>query len=214
MSLKRRHELLDVCREMRLPIIEDDVYRELWLNETPPPPPLKALDTSGNVLYIDSLSKSVGPGLRIGWIVGPEPVIAKLADIKMQNDYGSSCLSQWVAAEWFANHLHEAHLNDLRSDLRQRQQVVCTLLSAHFGDIATWTIPDGGFYLWLTLHQPISLHSLFKSALAHNILINPGNLYDSMSNTHLRLSYAYAKIADLQFALPKLAELIKRIYTK
>ncbi len=95
MSEQRRKELLAVCRREALPIIEDDVYGDLWL-DGPPPQPLKAGDNSGNVLYIGSISKSLSPGLRIGWIVGPEPVIERLADIKMQTDYGSSSLAQYA----------------------------------------------------------------------------------------------------------------------
>ncbi len=77
----------------RVPIIEDDAYGDLWFEEKPPPP-IKSMDREGNVLYLGTLSKTVSPGLRIGWVTGPEPVIERLADIKMQTDYGSSALSQ------------------------------------------------------------------------------------------------------------------------
>ena len=98
MSEKRRKEILKICEKEQLPIIEDDIYRELWIDE-PPPAPLKSIDKHGHVLYVGSLSKTLTPGLRIGWIIGPEPVIDRLSDIKMQTDYGSSSLSQRVAAE-------------------------------------------------------------------------------------------------------------------
>jgi GntR family transcriptional regulator of abcA and norABC len=87
MPEKRRQELIQVCKKEQLPMIEDDIYRELWIDE-PPPPPLKAKDKHGHVLYLGSLSKTLSPGLRIGWVIGPEPVIERLSDIKMQTDYG------------------------------------------------------------------------------------------------------------------------------
>ncbi len=208
MSQQRRKKLLATCKQIQLPIVEDDVYHELWLHE-PPPLPLKAMDKTGNVIYIDSLSKSVGAGLRIGWIVGPEPVVNKLADIKMQNDYGSSCLSQWVAAEWFASRSHEMHLQKLRITLANRQKIVLNLLTKYFSQIASWTIPKGGFYIWLKINKPISMYKIFKFALSYHILINPGNLYDNLSNTNLRISYAYANIDDLTYSLQKLSDLIK-----
>lgn len=210
MSEKRRHELLTACQTSRLPILEDDVYRDLWL-DAPPPPPLKAIDTNGSVIYIDSLSKAISAGLRIGWIVGPEPVIEKLADIKMQNDYGSSCLSQWAAAEWFANGYHERHLQTLRQELILRRSAASEILNQNFKDIATWTLPQGGFYIWLHLIKPISMHQLFKNALVEKILINPGSIYDNLSNNHLRISYSYADIPDLKAGLTKLAHVIKRM---
>lgn len=210
MSEKRRRELLSACHASRLAILEDDVYRDLWL-DTPPPPPLKAIDTNGNVIYIDSLSKAISPGLRIGWIVGPEPIIEKLADIKMQNDYGSSCLSQWTAAEWFAGGYHEPHLQKLRQELILRRAAAGKILDENFKELATWTLPKGGFYIWLHLAKPISMHQLFKNCLAQNILINPGSIYDNLSNHHLRISYSYADIPDLKTSLIKLAQIIKRI---
>ena len=85
MTQNCRKNILAVCQKEQLPIIEDDVYRELW-HDTPPPLPLKALEKEGLVLYLGSLAQSLSPGLCIGWIVGPEPVIERLADIKMQND--------------------------------------------------------------------------------------------------------------------------------
>ncbi len=210
MTKQRRHDLLQLCRENRLPILEDDVYRDLWL-DGPAPPPLKAMDQDGLVLYIGSLSKAVSPGLRIGWVVGPEPVIEKLADMKMQNDYGSSCLSQYAAAEWFASGLHENHLRRVRTALCLKRQTCLDALTQYFKDIASWQIPAGGFYVWLKLKEPISLPKLFKMALAENILLNPGSIYDPLSNRHLRLSYSYASSSELRSALKRVAAMIKQL---
>ncbi|MFE7912593.1 aminotransferase-like domain-containing protein, partial [Bacillus mobilis] len=108
MSLERRKTLVDACDRERLPIIEDDVYRELWFDEKPPQP-IKAFDNNGLVLYIGGISKNFSPGLRIGWIVGSEKVIERLADIKMQTDYGTSSLSQNVITELFSSGLYYQH---------------------------------------------------------------------------------------------------------
>ncbi|MFP3381487.1 aminotransferase class I/II-fold pyridoxal phosphate-dependent enzyme, partial [Bacillus sp. SIMBA_069] len=81
---------------------------------------LKTRDQNGLVLYLGSLSKTLSPGLRIGWLVGPEPVIERLADVKMQIDYGSSVLSQWVAAEWLSGRMYGQHLAKTRIALRER----------------------------------------------------------------------------------------------
>ncbi|WP_371380129.1 PLP-dependent aminotransferase family protein [Sporomusa aerivorans] len=210
MTNQRRQDLIVLSQNELLPIIEDDVYRELWI-DAPPPAPLKARDTDGRVIYIGSLSKSVSPGLRIGWIVGPEPVIERLADIKMQNDYGSSSLSQWAAAEWLASGLNEQHLHQIRKQLKIRRDTAIEALEKHFAGIATWTIPKGGFYIWLTLTQPVSMHKLFKAALDTGLLINPGNIYDPLSNQHLRLSYSYAALPDLKKGLYRLAGIIRQL---
>ena len=209
LPLEKRQALLRFCQQARLPIVEDDVYRDLWLDKEPPAP-LKALDDSGLVLYVSSLSKTIGPGLRIGWIAGPEPIIRRLADLKMQHDYGSSTLSQWVAAEWLRRDLESTHLLQLREKLRQRRTLTMQCLQANFSQLASWNTPAGGFYIWLKLKKPVSMPALFKAACARNILLNPGTIYDQQSNQYLRISYAYAKPADICAGLRQLAKLLSR----
>lgn len=208
MSLQRRKDLITLCEKEKLPIIEDDVYRELWL-DSPPPPPLKSYDKHGLVIYIGSLSKSLYPGLRIGWIVGPEPVINRLADIKMQIDYGTSSLSQWVAADWFDSGYYEQHLKNMRAQLRARRKICLDILERHFKDIATWNMPLGGFYIWLTLNAAVSMSKLFKNALKSGLLIAPGNLYDHSLNKQIRLCYCYLSVSELRQGLPRLALVIR-----
>ncbi|MCK9910784.1 PLP-dependent aminotransferase family protein, partial [Microbacteriaceae bacterium K1510] len=199
---------MQVCEKEQLPILEDDVYRELWLDE-PPPQPLKAIDKNGLVLYVGSLSKSLSPGLRIGWLVGPEPVIERLADIKMQTDYGSSTLSQWAAAEWLSSGLYQQHLHTLRGALRERRQVAAKALAESFSDLAAWQVPAGGFYIWVRLHRHVSMRQLFEIALAHGILLNPGNVYDRSADQYLRLSYAYASLPELRQGIFILSRIVR-----
>jgi len=210
MSQKRRNELLDFCNNNNLPIIEDDAYRELWLDEQPPLP-LKAMDTFGNVLYLGTVSKSLAAGLRIGWVVGPEPVISRLGDLKMQLDYGASSLSQAVVAECLKSGFYAQNLINLRGKLLLRRQMTLDLLNCHFRDLASWDIPKGGFYIWMRLNNKISSKVLFKRALEAGILINPGDIYDYEKNDHLRISYAYASEGELVLSLPKLASIIRSL---
>ena len=202
--------MLKECEEHQLPIIEDDLYRELWLNKQPPLP-LKALDKNGHVLYVSSLSKTLSPGLRIGWIVGPEPVIERLADIKMQTDYGSSSLSQRVAAEWFENGLYQQHMETVRTELRTRRKVMLNALETYAGDVATWTNPEGGFFIWVHIQPSISMKSLYSRALKRGILLNSGSIYAQETGSYLRLSYAYASLPDIDRSIKILAELIREL---
>jgi Transcriptional regulators containing a DNA-binding HTH domain and an aminotransferase domain (MocR family) and their eukaryotic orthologs len=207
MTENRRRQLLAVCSRERLPIIEDDIYHDLWL-DAPPPRPLKSMDRSGNVLYVGSLSKALSPGLRIGWIVGPQPVIDRLADIKMQSDYGSSSLSQWVAAECLRTGLYDAQVSAVRSQLKKRREDLLALLATYFSDIGEWKRPGGGFYIWLKLIPPVDPDRLFEQALKQGILLNPGVLYDRSARQFLRLSYAYASREEMSKAMKILRELI------
>ncbi|WP_214780595.1 PLP-dependent aminotransferase family protein [Exiguobacterium sp. s22] len=207
MSERRRMELMTVSEEASLPIIEDDVYGELWFDEEPPAP-LKANDTQGNVIYIGSVSKSLSPGLRIGWVFGPEPVINRLADIKMQTDYGSSSISQHLVEKWIRSGVYQTFIEQTRIRLKERRDFVVELLNKYFTHIATWNIPSGGFYIWLELKGDVSITKLLHLALKDGILLNPGMVYDKLDQNHLRISYSYASKGELERGLRRVAELV------
>ncbi len=209
MTVERRKALIDFCQKERLPIIEDDAYRELWLDEKPPLP-LKALDSSGSVIYLGTVSKSLAAGLRIGWLVGPETVVDRLGDIKMQTDYGASSVSQAILETWLSGGYQDRYIEKLRSELRNRRSLVLNILDECMSDIATWDKPTGGFYVWLKLNKTISLKKLFKNAAQEKILINPGQIYDFEDNRFIRLSYSYASLEELKFSIRRLSELIRK----
>ncbi|SDH67758.1 GntR family transcriptional regulator, regulator for abcA and norABC [Alteribacillus persepolensis] len=207
MTVSQREELLHACRKYSLPIIEDDVYHDLWL-DTPPPPALKSMDTHGLVLYMGSLSKSLSPGLRIGWVIGPEEVIDRLADIKMQTDYGSSSLSQKIVYHWLKSGRYEEYVEQIREHLRKRRDFMLKLLHEYFQDIAAWNTPKGSFYIWIQFHSEVSVNRLYYKALQKNILLNPGTIYDKTAAQSLRLSFAYASYEEMEYGIKTLRELI------
>ncbi|MBP1931896.1 PLP-dependent aminotransferase family protein [Ammoniphilus resinae] len=208
-SLDERIGLYNVCKELQIPIIEDDVYHELLFES--PLPAIKTFEKSGQVLYIGSVSKTLSPGLRIGWVVAPTPVIERLADIKMQTDYGSSAFSQEIVAYWFSSGLYEKHLIQLREQLKRRAAFVEDILERQFKEIASWKKSEGGFYIWLRFHEPIVNKALFLNLLKQNVLINPGYIYDTNDLHHIRLSYAYASIEELNRGLNVLLDLLTEI---
>ncbi|MEI1420826.1 PLP-dependent aminotransferase family protein [Bacillus cabrialesii] len=210
MSEQRRKEIIILSKKEQLPIIEDDAYGDLWFEEKPPQP-LKAMDQDGNILYLGTFSKTVSPGLRIGWLAGPEPVIERLADIKMQTDYGSSGLSQWAAAEWLSRGYYEEHLTRLRRVLKQRRDAAIHFLKRYAGDIATWRMPAGGFYIWVTFHNTLPVSRFFHEMLKQQVLVNPGSIYDGENRNSIRLSYSYASLADLETGIKAAAETARRL---
>lgn len=207
-STEEKTTVYEACKELSIPIIEDDVYYELLFEQTEEKP-LKALDQNGQVLSIGSVSKTLSPGLRIGWIVAPEAVIKHLADIKMQTDYGSSAFSQEIVTYWLTSGLYEQHLVQLRDQLKQRAKFVENLLQQYVQDIATWEQPKGGFYIWLRFHKPVINKALFLELLQHKVLINPGYIYQPNDFHHLRFSYAYATFEQLAEGIKILAALVQ-----
>lgn len=206
MPADRRKELAQTCAQSQVPIIEDDVYRELWLDE-PTPAPIKTYDQVGNVLYVGSVSKTLSTGLRIGWMVGPEAVVDRLGDLKMQNDYGSSSLAQIAVAKFLTKGFYNLQAERVREAMRKRRALTQSLLSQYFKEIATWELPKGGYYFWLTFNTAVSLRTLFQEAFKAGVLVYPGYLYDSSVNSSLRISYSYASEADLCIGIKRLYEI-------
>ena len=210
MTAERRKEVFDFCSKHRLPILEDDAYGELYFEGDVPPLPIKALDDSGVVLYTGTISKTLAPGFRVGWLVGPESVVNRLADVKMQMDYGASSLSQWALTEIFNSGAYDEYLGKLRLQLKERRGITLEALEKNFSDIAAWDTPTGGLYIWLRVNSKISSDKLFQEALNKNILLNPGSVYDYKENKNIRLSFAYANKEDLAKGIATLGDIIKK----
>ena len=207
MSESRREELFTFCRNNAMPVIEDSAYSQIWF-DSKPPLSLKARDKNGLVLYIGTLSKSLAPGLRIGWIVGPESVVQRLGDVKMQTDYGASSLSQWVAARFLETGLYDRYLVEYRKEMKRRRDNALNAMKRYMAGKAEWNCPEGGFYIWNTLKGNVSTEQLFKMALKKRILLNPGNIYDFSVNKSLRISYAYENCATFEKAIKELADIL------
>lgn len=208
MPVERRQALMALCAENRIPIIEDGAYHELCY-DAEAPLPLKAFDQSGNVLYLGSASKTLAPGLRIGWVIAPEPIVQRLGDVKMQTDYGASSISQWIFAEFLTSGLYRRYLDELRVELRRRRDRALAALELHFSDLASWNKPAGGFYIWLTFKDGSSIDHLFERAAREHILLNPGDIYDFTRSRSLRLSFAYTTSEEFETAISRLAQLIR-----
>ncbi|UXR71638.1 MULTISPECIES: PLP-dependent aminotransferase family protein [unclassified Staphylococcus] len=205
LSQHTKEAVVKYCECHHIPIIEDDIYRDIWFKHSENTP-MKLLDQHGTVLHISSFSKSIAPALRIGWIVASEKIIEQLADIRMQNDYGSSILSQMVIYEMLKNGDYDQHLQKLRDVLKIKRDAMLKTLDQYYTDIATWKIPEGGFFVWLTFTNNINIKQLFATLIdKEKILINPGFIYGSQENT-VRLSYAFESIENISFVLKKIRQ--------
>lgn len=210
MTAERRRDLIDCCVANRLPIIEDGAYRDLCFDGEAPLP-LKTLDETGMVITLGSASKALAPGLRIGWIVASEPIVQRLADVKMQMDYGASVLSQWAFTRFLTSGLYDQYLASLKLELRRRRDCALATLQDTLADRAQWTKPIGGFYIWLTFKHPMRMSRVFQLAAEHGVLLNPGDIYDFEANNSLRLSYSYTTPEEFRRAVETLAGVVREL---
>ena len=192
MPLRVRREVLELAARYRLPIIEDDTYRDLSLGG-PPPPSLYALDADHNVvIHLNSFSKALAPGLRLGWISAVPAIVDQLTLIKQRADPLTQNLVQLVVAEFIENGSFDRHVAGLRVEHRRRRDALVTALgplvsSKHL----RFTIPEGGLYLWCRLPTTVLAETVLKHAREDRVVFVPGTpFYVDRGGAHeFRLCY-------------------------
>lgn len=187
MSFERRKRILEISSVYGIPIIEDDPYSLTSYNGQIGPT-LKSLDSSGNVLYISSLSKIVASGLRIGWIIGPENVIHRLSDAKQQVDFGHSVFPQWVASQFLDSAKFAQHIINLRVELKARRDIMLEALDDLSNHTFNYYVPEGGIHLWCKINQEVNEFQLLERALQNGISFVPGKIMGSEKG-YVRFTY-------------------------
>lgn len=186
-----RRRLLELAARYQVPVIEDGIYSRLRLRGNPVPS-LKTLDSSGNVIQIDSFSKIAFPGLRVGWCIGAESAIERLRLVKQSTDLHTDQLSQAAMAEFIRRGHLARHLAKMKKVYRSRLAAMEETLEKHMPDSTAWTQPEGGMTLWVTLPPGFDAGELLIHARERGILFLPGRYFyfqHPQPNT-LRLGFA------------------------
>jgi DNA-binding transcriptional MocR family regulator len=192
MPLKLRRQLLTLASRLRVPIIEDDTYRELFLN-TPPPPPLYAIDTQSVVIHLNTFSKALAPGLRVGWLSAAPPIVEQLALLKQRSDPHPPTLNQLIVADMIVDGTFDRHLAALRTEHRRRRDAMIGALERRGAEgKLQWTVPDGGLYLWCRLSGRTKASQVHAHALAESLAFVPGEAFyiDQAGDRELRICYS------------------------
>lgn len=221
LSLKRREELVLLADKYGIPLIEDDPYGQLRY-EGEHLPPLLVLDRDnvkrddgyllGNVIYLSTFSKTLAPGLRLGWMVAPPDVIAKLVQLKQGADLHTSTFTQMVAYEVVKSGFLDEHVKHIREVYRERRDVMLASLAENFPAGVTWTRPQGGLFLWVTLPEGMDSHELLKEALQQNVAFVPGDSFyppGISDRRHLRLNFSNARPEMIREGVRRLGEAIQ-----
>ena len=191
LSPARRKRLLDLARRHGLFIIEDGIYGEHSL-EGEPLPPLRA-DDPDHVVYVDSLSKTVGGGLRVGWVAASGPIRDRVIAEKQRDDIHSPTITQLVVAEYLRSGAYERLLEQSRSFYRERRDVLIGALTEELGGLATLSRPVGGGHVWATLDPLLDEAELTAEAVRCGVSFVPGGamMPDRPLRTMMRLSFCW-----------------------
>ncbi|MEH7463009.1 PLP-dependent aminotransferase family protein [Bacillus thuringiensis] len=210
---KRRETLLSLCADLRIPIVEDDPSSLLTLEKKEQAcATLKSIDTNGTVIYVHSLSKMIAPGLRIGWLVAPQSVVERLSDARHQMELGLSIFPQWLMQQFFETVPFETHLQQLRSELIQKRNVLAGALQHSLKEELSFSLPTGGIYIWGNLQQPINEKQLIIQSLKQQVAFMPGSIFGARDG-YIRLSYGKVDINHIAEGVSRLQQAIKSSHT-
>lgn len=210
MSPARRLQVLDLARRLGFMVVEDDIYARMNLDGVAPPA-LKSLDTTGNVIYVSSLSKMLMPGLRIGWVTAAPNLQRRLVDLRRADDLCGPPLLQRAAARFLHADGLKRHLRRVLPVYRERRDALLGALAASMPAGATWTRPAGGFCVWLTLPTHRRLDDLYSVALRQGWAFAPGSVFLAQpeSEQSLRICFGQQPPATLRAGVLALARLIE-----
>jgi 2-aminoadipate transaminase len=205
-----RRRLLELAARHQIPVVEDHIYARLRFRGASVPS-LKAMDRSGVVIQIDSFSKVAFPGLRVGWVIGPQNVIERLRLVKQFTDLHTDQLSQAALAEFMRRGLLTRHVAKMRKVYGSRIEALETALARYMPEDVLWTRPEGGMSVWVTLPPGMDAAELLIHVRERGVLFVPGRhfyAHNPQPNT-LRLGFASLDERRIERGMATIGELLK-----
>ena len=208
LSLERRHELVETCARLGVPLIEDDPYGSLSYKGEPMPK-MVAMNPDG-VIYMGSFSKVLTPGIRLGYVCAPLPLVRRLELAKQAADLHTAQLTQMVVHEVVKDGFLDQHIPTIRKLYGDQCQAMLAAMKEHFPAGVSWTEPEGGMFIWVTLPPQVDAMKLLEQSLAARVAFVPGAPFyanDPASNT-LRLSFVTVPPERIREGIAVLGKLI------
>jgi DNA-binding transcriptional MocR family regulator len=206
----RRTEILNICREEGIFVVEDNPYGLLGFDK-PSPNAMRAED-SENVIYLGSFSKTIAPGLRVGWALVPPSLKEKLVIASESSILCPSNFSQLTISNYLADQPWRDQIASFCELYKVRRDAMLESLDEHFPATAQWTKPGGGFYVWVTLPPEIDTTALMPKAIVAKVAYVPGTAFyaDGFGSWSLRLSYCYPTPERIREGVKALGGVIKQ----
>ena len=207
LAAERRRAIYDLALRHRLVIVEDDPYGKLRYRGTEIPP-IAALDHEGLVLYISTVSKTITPGLRVGWVAGHPKLLRSLAIAKQAADLHTSNLDQRIVDRYLADFDSAAHIETIRQLYGVRFALMDRCLSEAMPEGYRWTHPEGGMFLWVTCPEWVDAGAMLPNAIERKVVFVPGKDFfpDGSGSRYMRLNFSNATEEKIQTGVARLAE--------
>jgi 2-aminoadipate transaminase len=210
LSLERRKKVLEISHKYDVSIIEDDPYGEIRF-EGEKLPPLVAMDNIGNVIALRTFSKILAPGLRLGWIIAEEEVIQKLVLAKQASDLCSPSATQYIADTFIRQGHMNNYLDLVRKTYREKKDVMLSALEKYFPEETSWTKPEGGMFVWVTVPEYINTDELFKESIKEKVAYVIGSAFypHGEDKHHIRLNFTLPTKEQIEEGVKRLGKLIE-----
>lgn len=207
---ERREKLARIAAKYGAFIVEDDPYGELRF-EGEDIPPIISLHKE-NVIYLSTFSKTLAPGIRLGWVIAPEKIIAKMVLVKQGADLHTGTFVQHVANDICQRGILKRHVLKIRREYCKRRDVMLEAMEREFPPEVTWMRPQGGLFLWVRLPEQIDVERLFHIALEEQVLFVPGHAFypDGGGRSTMRLNFSCMAPPKIQEGIQRLGRAIKR----
>ncbi len=209
MSEARRTAVVAAAQAIDLPIVEDNPYGDLWFDSAPPRP--LASRWQGGVVYLGSFSKVLAPGLRLGYVVAPKPLLPKLLQAKQAADLHTPGFNQRVVFEVIRNGFLRQHVPTIRARYKAQRDAMRAALEAHMPPGCHWLVPSGGMFFWVGLPPGIDATALLPQAVARGMAYVPGAAFYAANPQHntLRLSFVTVSPERITQGIRALADALK-----
>jgi 2-aminoadipate transaminase len=209
LSEKKKIDLVNLIKQFKVPVIEDDTYGFLYYEQ--PLLPLRALDAE-RIIYIGSFSKSVIPTLRVGWIVAPEELISKLSIIKEATDINTTTFTQGLISSFIEGDGFEKHLLMLRYEYKKRRDKMLQCLKEYFPKDTNYFTPNNGVFIWVKLPKGLNSQTLLEFAVNEKVAFFPGNAFaisnNKIAEDCMRLNFSFCDENKIEEGIKRLARAI------
>ncbi len=211
MSAEKRKRLLELASKYDFYILEDNPYGELRFTGVEVPT-IKSFDTEGRVIYAGSYSKTISPGLRLGWAIANEEIMAKMIICKQVSDVHTTVLPQMMAAEFFGQYDFDAHIDKAKALYGERAEAMMEAMDKYFPAECTHTVPEGGIFLWCTLPEGYDSDALLRTAVENKVAFVAGSTCMPVPEEgarFMRLNYSLTAPDKIREGIQRLGEVIK-----
>lgn len=213
MSLEKRKKLYDLAKQYGVMILEDNPYGDLrYAGEALPT--IKSFDEEGIVLYAGSFSKVISPGMRVGYAIGPKPVLAKMTVCKQGQDVHTNIWSQVLCHRFMTEYDYEAHLDDLRALYTKKRAFLLDLMEKNLAPHITWDPFDGGLFAWCHLPAGVDMQAFVQKALEKKVCVVPGTAFLTDENEPcdaFRINFSTPTDEQLQKGIELLGEAVREM---